>query len=228
LTTASFFKRLLLGDAPWAFLLEVFVRVVGVYLVLVVVVRLLGKRLSGQVGNPELGVIIALGAIVSVPFQDPARGVLPGSVLLILLLVLQRSLSALGVRYPRVEAVTQNRVSRLVSDGKLELGEMRGASVSLEQLFAVLRVQGVRHLGEVKRVYFEAYGMFSVYRETPARDGLALEAAWDKEPTDRLPQAKDVLACRGCGEVRRDTAFRLQQGCARCGARRWTHAIAGG
>jgi uncharacterized membrane protein YcaP (DUF421 family) len=115
-------------------------------LVLVIVVRLFGKRLSGHLGNQELAVMIALGAIVSVPFQDPTRGVLPGLVLLTCLLILQRGLSALGVRYTRIEETTQNRVSRLVVDGRLERAAMRGASVSVEQLFAVLRSQGIEQL----------------------------------------------------------------------------------
>jgi uncharacterized membrane protein YcaP (DUF421 family) len=223
----SGWQRLLLGSAPWAFLLEVLVRLTVVYVVLVLVVRLLGKRFSGRIGNLELAVMIALGAIVSVPIQDPTRGVLPGLVLLVCLLGVQRGLSALGVRYPRVEQLTQNRVSMLVADGKLQLDEMRAASISAEQLFAVLRSQGLRQLGEARRVYLEAYGCFSVYRQAPARDGLSLAPEWDQTALARLPKAQAARACQACGRVQPNRDAASGDACRRCGAKRWVDAIAG-
>jgi hypothetical protein len=48
--------RLLLGKAPFAFLLELLLRATVVYLALLLIVRLLGKRMSGQLTNLELGV----------------------------------------------------------------------------------------------------------------------------------------------------------------------------
>ena len=47
-------RRLLIGEAPWRFLLEVLLRVAIVYLALVAVMRLFGKRLSGHIGNWSL------------------------------------------------------------------------------------------------------------------------------------------------------------------------------
>jgi uncharacterized membrane protein YcaP (DUF421 family) len=221
-------QRLLLGATPWQFLLEVLVRLVCVYPVLVLVVRLFGKRLSGRVGNLELAVMIALGAIVSVPIQEPTRGVLPGLLLLFCLLGMQRGLGALGVRYPRIEEATQNRVGVLVVDGELQLHELRSASISAEQLFAVLRSQGLRQLGEARRVYLEAYGSFSVYRQEPPRDGLSLAPDWDSRAREALPKAVGASVCRACGHVEyRSGADSTMASCPRCGARHWVEAISG-
>ena len=154
--------RLLVGKAPWSFLLEVLLRVAVVYVVLVVVMRLFGKRLSGHIGNLELAVVLVLGAILGAALQDPARGVLTGIVLLLGLLAVQRILSTIGAHHQTFEHVTQNGASLLVANGVLNLKELRAASISAGQLFAVLRSQGLRHLGQTRRVYLEAYGCFSV------------------------------------------------------------------
>jgi uncharacterized membrane protein YcaP (DUF421 family) len=158
--------RLLVGNAPWAFLLEVAVRILFVYSALVLVVRLLGKRMSGHIGNLELAVMLAIGAIVSVPFQDPMRGVLPGVVLLCCLLALQRGLSALGVRFRAVEEATQKHATLLVANGELVLEEMQAASISAPQLFSVLRGKGLRHLGQARRVYLDATRCLICERDT--------------------------------------------------------------
>jgi len=221
--------RLLLGIAPWSFLLEVLLRLVLVYLVLVVVVRLFGKRLSGRIGNLELAVMLALGAAVAVPIQDPVRGILPGLVLLVCLLALQRGLGALGVRHPTVERATQNGPSVLVADGVLALDELRRASISVGQLFAVLRSQGLTQLGEARRVYLEAYGCFSVLRQEPPREGLSLVPSWDAERLRTNEEPGGTWACSSCGTLRSaDGGDSAGHDCPHCHTRAWVPAVEGG
>jgi uncharacterized membrane protein YcaP (DUF421 family)/ribosomal protein L40E len=227
-STGMDWHRLLVGNAPWAFLLEVVVRILFVYLVLVLVVRLLGKRLSGHIGNLDLAVMLAIGAIVSVPFQDPMRGVLPGVVLLCCLLVLQRGVSALGVRSRRIEDMTQKHSTVLVADGVLVLEQMRAAGISPRQLFSVLRGQGLRHLGQARRVYLEAYGLFSVFRQQPAKPGLSVAPAWDQALDEGWERAADSVACRRCGAVERSRdPSEAQVPCRRCGANAWSPTLTG-
>lgn len=83
--------RILFGEAPVQFLLEVLIRTIIIYCILLVVIRLLGKRMSGQLTSIEMAVMLTLGAIVSVPMQDPARGLLQGVLLLALVLIFQKS-----------------------------------------------------------------------------------------------------------------------------------------
>jgi uncharacterized membrane protein YcaP (DUF421 family) len=210
--------RILLGVAPWSFLLEVALRVLTVYLVLVLTVRLLGKRMSGHIGNLELAVMLALGAIVAVPFQDPMRGVLPSLVLLTCLLALQRGLSALGARHAGIERALQNCPSLLVADGVLTLDGLRDANVSADQLFAVLRSQGVGQLGEIKRVYLEAYGCFSLFRQEPAQPGLSIAPSWDEALRGAQDKADGVVRARAAPDSGAPS-------CANCRTRHWVEAV---
>lgn len=110
-------KRILLGQTPAAFLLEVLVRTAVVYLTLLVIVRLLGKRMAGQITILEMGVMLSLGAIVSVPFLTPVRGIVMGVLLLVAILALQHGVSWWGTRAPKVEMLSQGRATVLVRDG---------------------------------------------------------------------------------------------------------------
>jgi len=67
-------KRILLGQAPVEFMLEVLIRTVITYIALLFLLKLLGKRMDGQVTIIEMSVMITLGAIVSVAMQLPDRG----------------------------------------------------------------------------------------------------------------------------------------------------------
>jgi uncharacterized membrane protein YcaP (DUF421 family) len=216
-------KRLLVGNAPFSFLLEVFIRTLIVYAVLVVIVRLLGKRMSGQVANLELGVMIVLGAIVSVPFETPERGIVPAVVLLVCVLGLQRTVSSLGARYNRVEEFTQGRPSILLCDGVLVLEELERAGISQGQLFSMLRCKGIRHLGQLKRVYLEACGVFSLLRENEPKPGLSVLPGWDDELQSHLMNIDDHATCEYCGYTS-DPSARDRE-CPHCHHHQWTRAV---
>ena len=67
-------QRILFGQAPPEFLIEVFLRTTLIYLALLVVTRALGKRMGGQLSISELAVMVTLGAIVSPAMQIPQLG----------------------------------------------------------------------------------------------------------------------------------------------------------
>ena len=92
----SDWHRILFGSAAPAFLVEVLVRGIVMYVALVVTLRYMGKRMNGQISITELAVMISLGAIISLPVQAPKQGILEGFVLLFLIYVFQRGLATVS------------------------------------------------------------------------------------------------------------------------------------
>ncbi len=214
-------QRVLIGSAPFGFLLEVLLRTAIVYLFLLTAVRLLGKRMSGQVTNLELGVMLLLGAIVSVPMASADRGVVPGLILLCAIVLIQRGFSLIEARSGPAGRLLIGEVSLLVRDGVLVPRELERAHVSQQQLFSVLRIQHVRHLGEVERVYLEAFGAFSVLRREQPSSGLSVLPAPGVKSRDR-PQKP--LVCSYCGAAApRDE--RTGSCCENCAHAQWTEPV---
>src|SRR4051812_18331193 len=213
--------RILLGNAPFGYLAELLIRVVLVYTLLLVVVRFLGKRMSGQITNVELGVMIVLGGIVAVPLEIADRGMLPGLLLLVTVLALQRALGAIQSRSAAAERVMLGHASTLVRDGVIQLAELEQAAISQQELFALLRASKIRQLGEVGRVYLEAYGFLSVWRARRPVPGLAVLPNEDGEFAARLVTARDQAACDYCGWVTDAPAKR----CAHCAREHFTPAV---
>src|SRR4051812_18035593 len=174
-------QRILFGQTPPIFLLEVFIRTLIIYVFLLCVLRWLGKRMSGQLTILEMAVMLTLGAIVSVGMQTPDRGITLSMFVLFCTLTFQRGLSRLGIKSGRVEELTQGQISTVVKDGVLDLDEMRRCRLSRQQLFAELRGSGIYNLGQVRRVYLEACGLFSTVKMKRPAPGLPTLPPGDDE-----------------------------------------------
>ena len=216
-------QRILFGQSPPIFLLEVFVRTVIVYIFLLFVLRWLGRRMSGQLTILEMAVMLTLGAIVSVGMQVPDRGITLTMFVLFCTLAFQRGLSMLGLKYAKIEELTQGTISTLVKDGVLDLKEMGRCRISRQQLFAELRSSGIYNLGQARRVYLEACGLFTTVKMKSLVPGLPTLPPGDNKVILLLKHT-DEMACCNCGHTSENQS--ASQTCPRCGAKdNWTQAV---
>jgi uncharacterized membrane protein YcaP (DUF421 family) len=213
--------RILAGGAPWTFLLEVMLRAAFTYLLLLLAMRLLGKRVAAQLTLFELSMVVTMAAVIGIPLQVPDRGLLPPVVLLGVLILLQRALAYWGLKRRRVELLAVGDLTMLMRDGRMLLEGMRETVLAREKVYAVLRGQGVQHLGQVERLYLESSGAFTVIRAREPRPGLSLI------PEPELRAEGAVLGhyvCASCGNPKR---ARRPPGdaCEHCEAADWTEAV---
>lgn len=220
----SDWQRILLGEAPVEFLVEVLIRTTLIYLTLLIVMRLLGKRMNGQITNLDLAVMLTMGAIMAPAMQLPDRGLLSGVLALFCALAFLRGTIQVGVKSNKAEKRIQGRATILIKDGVILLDEMAQNRLSHQQVFAALRSENVYNLGKVKRLYFEAYGMFSIYQDETGKPGLSLlpPSDIDIRSIHQNPETS-TLACSNCGNTQ--PASPAPGPCSRCGADRWTNAI---
>src|SRR5215218_8575251 len=151
-------KRILFGQVPPEFLLEVLIRTLIIYISVIVITRLLGKRMNGQLTILEMSIMITMGAILAVPMQVPDRGILQGIVLLFCVLLLLRGVNWLAFKSSRFEKIIHGEAELLVKDGMLQLPALSRTNISKQQLYATLRSKQIMQLGQVKRLYIEACG----------------------------------------------------------------------
>jgi uncharacterized membrane protein YcaP (DUF421 family) len=218
------FQRILFGEAPPEFLMEVLFRTVIIFLALLVFLRLIGKRMGGVLTISELAVMLTLGAILAVPMQMPDRGILQGILILVVVLLMQRGLNFWEFKDSKVEKITQGEVTMLVKDGVMKVGNMELSRISKQQLFAQLRKNNINNLGKVKRMYLEACGVFSIYAHPDERPGLSALPVKDAELYEkRVQNESGLMACLNCGNTLHKHA--ATQPCELCGGEEWTKAI---
>jgi uncharacterized membrane protein YcaP (DUF421 family) len=216
-------QRILFGDAPAIFLLEVCIRTFIIYILSLCFIKLFGKRMSGQISATEMVVMLLIGAIISVPVQFPDRGILQGITLLLVLLLLYTGVNWVSLKKRKAEMLFQGHATMLVKDNVIQLKELKSANISRQQLYCVLRTKKIFNLGDVKRVYLEACGLFSVYEEESSKAGLALLPPDDQ--TAYAPSIKtllDTLVCTSCGTTKEHGAL---SSCSNCKSDNWTNAV---
>ena len=216
-------QRILFGEAPVGFMIEVFIRTVLIYLILLVTVRLMGKRMSGQLTIQEMAVTLTLGAIVSPAMQIPNVGLAQGALILLLAFVFQRGFNLLEFKNRKLEKLNHGAVVLLVKDGVMLLDAMDHNKLSRQQLFAVLRAEGIYNLGQVQRVYLEAFGMFSIYEGKESKPGLSIFPPDDEEIRTFVKNDKlEIMVCKSCGNTAEKGL--TNQSCTVCEANEWIPA----
>src|SRR5215211_890000 len=88
-------KDLLIGEQEWGFLPEAAIRSLVMFVVILVSLRLLGKRGVKQLSVFELGVIIGLGSAAGDPMFYKEVGLLPALVVFAIVLTMYRALESL-------------------------------------------------------------------------------------------------------------------------------------
>ncbi|MBX0288843.1 DUF421 domain-containing protein [Hymenobacter sp. HSC-4F20] len=217
--------RMLLGEVPWSFLLETLLRGVVLYAVLLLAMRLMGKRMGAQLSRNEMAALVSLAAAIGVSIQAPDRGLAPPVCVAILIVLGQRLIARQAFRSKKFEQASQDDLGIIVEDGCLNLDKMEEVVLPQERIFAQLRSEGIDQLGQVKRLYMEANGDFTLLPQDPPQPGITLIPDWDEEYIAQQPKAPGTFACLRCGNLARNTPVKPTQPCSRCQQNRWTQAV---
>ncbi len=154
------------GEPPWAKI----VRTVAIYLFLLVLLRLGGKRELGQVSTLDLIVLLLLSNTVQnaiIGDDLSLTGAMLGAGVLI---VLDKGLTWLGYRSRRVGHLLGGDPTPLVADGRLLAANLRRERITEAELMTICRRQGIDRLEEVATAILETDGMITVRPRHPTPD----------------------------------------------------------
>ena len=149
-------------------------RTIILYLLIIVGIRLMGKRQVGELEPSELVLSLIIADLASVPMQDYGIPLLTGVVPILTLLCLTMILSVLTMKWVGFRALICGRPSVVIRDGVLDQREMARNRLTVDELLEELRCQGYTDLQTVKYAILETNGKLSV-----------LPRAQDRPPTAR-------------------------------------------
>ncbi len=216
--------RMLWGEAPPGFLWEILVRTLIVYSYALALIRWVGGRGVAQLSLVEFLLVIALGSAVGDSLFYPEVPLGHALLTITVVVVINKVLDLAIVRWRGAKHVIDGHPVVLVRDGVIEPQVRHRRALSDHEVMSMLRVHGVRNLGEVSHAYLESSGALSIFRHETARPGLAIDPPHEIVPPPvfrpRL-NGQDMAVCISCGNAEPSAAER----CKVCGATRFTAAI---
>ena len=148
-------------------MLAVIFRTVILYVILLVAVRLLGKREIGQMEPSEFVVTMLIANLASVPLEDWDIPVWGGLVPMGIVFVCERLISALCLKSIRARRLLCGKPVILVENGRLLEENLRRTRVNLDELTGHLREQGVLAVETVQFAILETNGAITVFPYPP-------------------------------------------------------------
>jgi uncharacterized membrane protein YcaP (DUF421 family) len=141
---------------------ELVVRCAVIYLVLLLALRVFGKRQVGQFTLFDLVFVLLVANAVQPSMTGPDSSLGGGLVIILTLVLLNFSISFIRVRVPWFNRLVEPR-SVVVSRGGAWLkDQIRHQGLTLEECEAALREHGLKSVGETTLVVLEADGSLSV------------------------------------------------------------------
>lgn len=177
-------------------LLQTALRAAVIYVSVLLVVRISGKRAIGNITAFDLLVALIIGEIV----DEPIFGDVPMIQALLAMIViagLHYLDSYLSYRSPKFDRLVGGVPHTLIKDGRLSRTAMAQERINEEELLSLLRQQGVEHIEEVKRGTLEMDGALSVSRLRrhenfrPATPGVC-----SKHPPDTCTTVPEMASIR--------------------------------
>ena len=138
-------------------------RTVILYVFLITVIRLMGKRQIGQMEPSEFAVTMLAANLASIPIEEWDIPLLGGIVPLLTVLALEYGLSIAALRSIRLRKLLCGKPVILIENGQILQDNLRATRVTLDELTGHLREKDVLDLSQVQYAILETNGNLSVF-----------------------------------------------------------------
>jgi uncharacterized membrane protein YcaP (DUF421 family) len=161
-------------------------RAAAVYVLMLIVIRALGKRTVGNFSAFDLLVALMLGEVVDeIIYGDVMFA--QGAIAIVAIAGLAYADSWLAYLHPSMEAMLEGKPTIVVRDGRFERAGMRSERMNEQDVMAHLRTEGIHDLREVHLAIVELDGTVSILKHDwadPAqRADVVKEKTRDREQT---------------------------------------------
>lgn len=140
-----------------------YLRTIFLYLILILVVRLMGKRQIGEMEPAEFVVTMLIANLAAIPMQDSGIPLLSGLIPILTVLGVQLILAVASLRCISFRQLLCGKPVILMQDGKIDQRNLRRARITLDELTEHLREQNVLDLAQVQYAILETNGQISVF-----------------------------------------------------------------
>lgn len=150
-------------------MLLIFVRTTIIYILVLFVMRFMGKREIGQMQPFELVISIMIADLASTPMAEIGIPILYGIIPIIGLLSIHIIISILNIKSIKAREIICGKPRLLVNNGRIDEKALIKENFTINELQERLRVNNISNLGDVEYAILETSGQISVILKSEKR-----------------------------------------------------------
>lgn len=144
------------------------IRTAILYILVVVVMRLMGKRQIGELQPYEFVITIMISDLASLPMQDSRLPLLLGIIPILTLLLLKILLSQLQLKCQFARRVVEGEPSILIYKSKINYKALKSQQINIDELMEEMRLSGYFNLDDITYAILETNGHISFFPSEPS------------------------------------------------------------
>lgn len=175
-------------------MLITFFRAIFLYIVVLIVMRLMGKREIGQLQPFELAISIMIADLAATPMTESGIPITNGIMPILGLLVMHLIISMINIKSTKAREIICGKPSLLIFRGKIDQKVLKKERFTINELEERLRDNNIFNIGDVEYAILETSGQVTVIpkpNKKPVTPGdLNIEAKYEGIPYDLVVDGK--------------------------------------
>ena len=150
-------------------MLIIFIRSILLYIIVLIVMRLMGKREIGQLQPFELAISIMIADLASTPMADTGIPLTNGIIPILALLVMHLVISILNIKSIKARQILCGKPSILIYRGRINEKNLKKERFTVNELEERLRGNNIVNIGDVEYAILETSGQITVIQKPNKR-----------------------------------------------------------
>jgi uncharacterized membrane protein YcaP (DUF421 family) len=216
-------QKILINDLDITLIFEIIIRTFIMFGMVLVFLRLSGKKGVRQLTIFEVAIIIALGSAAGDPMFNSDMAILPSLLVFVVIMIIYRIITFFAARSERFETLLEGDPMYIIEDGMFTLKEKHDNTFAKDEFFSEMRNLSIEHLGQVRTAILETNGKvsFYFYSDEDVKDGLPILPKVYLKKTTSI-QTEGTYACTLCGKT---SLLSSSSNCERCDNNEWVPSI---
>ena len=142
------------------------VRCLIIYVLLTFAMRITGKRQIGELDVGDLVSTLLISELAAIPIDDPDIPMLNAIIPILTIVSLEIIVSTLKNRWRPLKKVVEGRPVYIIYKGRILMEELVDNRISINELLAEMRGEGIFDISEVEYGIIEQNGKLSLFKKT--------------------------------------------------------------
>ncbi|CAI9396854.1 MULTISPECIES: DUF421 domain-containing protein [Bacillaceae] len=154
-------------------------RTILIYVLIVLIFRLMGKREIGELSILDLVVFIMIAEIAVVAIEDYQDPLLPTLLPMFILLSIQVLLAFLSLKSKKMRDFIEGEPTFIIKNGEIDETAMKSQRYNYDDLLIQLREKNIRNIADVEFAILETSGKLSVFEKEKNKLSITIPLIMD-------------------------------------------------